>query len=233
MFKSEQRILFFGLILLNCNNQNLIFMKKLAFLFLFIGLNIAAQNQNKVDLSTPNSTLYTHIYYLMPENYDIAKSAATVKGLPKGEAQFMAKRIKEILDGNGLIIDFSEVPIDANYIDTVDFGVRTLEHNANRYAPFPVRLPEIYIEKYGKNWYFSEETIENIDEIYKETFPIEFSWFNEKFPKFFKTTINNILIWKPIAVVLTIIICIILFYLLEPIMFFVLRLFQRIFFRKI
>lgn len=208
-------------------------MKNLVFLFLFIGLNLIAQKDHKVDLSTPNATLYTHINFLMPENYDIEKAAATVRGVPKGEAQFVAKRIKEVLDGNGLIIDFSEVPIDANYIDTVDFGVRTLEHNANRYAPFPVRLPEVYIEKYGKNWYYSEETIENLDKIYKDTFPIEFSWFNEKFPKFFKTSINNILIWKPIAVVLTIIICIILFYILEPIMFFVLKLFQRIFFRKI
>jgi len=208
-------------------------MKKIVFLFLFIGLNLFAQKKEKVDLSTPNSTLFTHINYLMPENYDLVKSAATVRGLPAGEAQFVAKRIKEILDGNGLIIDFSEVPIDANYIDTVDFGVRTLEHNENRYAPFPVRLPEIYIEKYGKNWYFSEETVENLDKVYKKTFPIEFSWFNEKFPEFFKTTINDVLIWKPIAVLLTIIICIILFYVLEPIMFFVLRLFQRIFFRKI
>ncbi len=208
-------------------------MKKLVFLFLFIGLNLIAQKNHKVDLSTPNSTLFTHINFLMPENYDIEKSAATVRGVPKGEAQFVAKRIKEVLDGNGLIIDFSEVPIDANYIDTIDFGVRTLEHNANRYAPFPVRLPEIYIEKYGKNWYFSEETVENLDKIYKDTFPIEFSWFNEKFPKFFKTTVKDILIWKPIAVVITIIICIILFYILEPIMFFVLRLLQRVFFRKI
>lgn len=208
-------------------------MKKILFLLLFIGLNSFAQKEHKIDLRTPNSTLYTHIYFLMPENYDIEKSAATVRGLPKGEAQFVAKRIKEIFDGNGLIIDFSKVPIDANYVDTVDFGVRTLEHNANRYAPFPVRLPEVYIEKYGRNWYFSEETVENLDKVYKDTFPIEFSWFNERFPEFFKTTVNDILIWKPIAVLITLIISVILFYILEPIMFFVLRLFQRLFFRKI
>jgi len=208
-------------------------MKKLALIFLFLSLYSFAQNKQKVDLSTPNATLYTHIYYLMPENYDIAKSATTVKGLPRGEAQFIAKRIKEIFDGNGLIIDFSEVPINANYIDTLNFGVRTIEHNANRYAPFPVRLPEIYIEKSGKNWYFSEETIENLDKIYKKTFPIEFSWFNEKFPEFFQTRIDGILIWKPIALILTIIICIILYFILEPIMFFVLRMLQRLFFRKI
>lgn len=208
-------------------------MKKLAILFLFLSLYAHSQSKSKVDLSTPNAMLYTHIYYLMPENYDIAKSAATVRGVDKGKAQFIAKRIKEIYDGNGLIIDFSEVPIDANYIDTVDFGVRTLEHNANRYAPFPVRLPEIYIEKHGKNWYYSEETLENLDDIYKQTFPIEFSWFNEKFPQFFKKTVNDILIWKPIALIITLIICVILFYILEPLMFFLLRLIKRLFFRKI
>ena len=200
---------------------------------MFIGFYSFAQKEQKIDLSTPNATLYTHVYFLMPENYDLAKSAATIKGLPKGEAQFVAKRIKEIFDGNGLIIDFSKVPINANYVDTVDFGVRTLEHNANRYAPFPVRLPEVYIEKSGKNWYFSEETIKNLDKVYKDTFPIEFSWFNERFPEFFKTTINGILIWKPVAVLITLIISIILYYILEPILFFVLRLFQRLFFRKI
>jgi MscS family membrane protein len=208
-------------------------MKKLALIFLFLGLYSFAQNKQKVDLSTPNATLYTHIYYLMPENYDIAKSAATVKGLPRGEAQFVAKRIKEIFDGNGLIIDFSKVPVNANYVDTLNFGVRTMEHNANRYAPFPVRLPEIYIEKSGNNWYFSEETIENLDKIYKKTFPIEFSWFNEKFPEFFQTRINGVLIWKPIALIVTIIICIILYFILEPIMFFILRMLQRLFFRKV
>jgi len=208
-------------------------MKKLIFLFLFISLSSFAQKVQKVDLSTPNATLYAHVYFLMPEHYDIAKSARTVKGLPAGEAQFVAKRIKEIFDGNGLILDFSKVPIDANYIDTVNFGVRTLEHNANRYAPFPVRLPGVYIEKSGKNWYFSQETVDNLDKIYKKTFPIEFSWFNKRFPEFFQTAVNGVLIWKPIAAVITLIICVILFYILEPIMFFILRLFQRIFFRKI
>lgn len=208
-------------------------MKKIVFIFLFLSIYSFAQNKGKIDLSTPNATLYTHVFYLMPENYDIAKSAATIKGLPKGEAQFVAKRIKEIFDGNGLIIDFSKVPINKNYIDTVDFGVRTLEHNENRYAPFPVRLPEIYLEKSGKNWYFSEETIENLDKVYKKTFPIEFSWFNERFPEFFQKSIDGVLIWKPIALIITLIISIIFYFVLEPIMFFILRMLQRLFFRKI
>ncbi len=207
-------------------------MKKIVVLFLFVSLFAQSQNKGKVDLSNPNAALYTHVYNLMPENYDIAKSAATVKDLPRVEAKLVAKRIKEILDGKGYIINFSKVPTDANYIDTISFVKRTLEYNANRYAPFPVRLPEIYIEKSGKNWYFSEETVKSLDKIYKKTFPIEFAWFNEKFPKFFEITINDILIWKPVSAIITIIICFILFFLLEPIIFLFLKLFQRLFFKK-
>lgn len=208
-------------------------MKKIAILFLFVSLFAQSQNKGRVDLSNPNATLYTHIYNLMPENYNIAKSASTVRGLPKGEAQLVAKRIKDIFDGSGYIINFSKVPTDANYVDTIRFVKRTFKYNANRYAPFPVRLPEIYVEKYGENWYFSEETVQNLDKIYKKTFPIDFSWFKEKFPKFFEISANDILIWKPIVAIGTIIICIILFYLLEPILFLFLKLFQRLFFRKI
>jgi len=208
-------------------------MKKLAYLLLFVSLYSYSQTKVKVDLRTPNSTLFTHIYFLTPENYDLAKSATTVKGVKRSEAQFIAKRIKEIYDGNGLILDFNKIPVDAKYIDTVNFGRRTLDQNKNRYAPFPVRLPEVYIERQGGYWYYSEGTIENLDKIYKDTFPLEFSWFNERFPTFFKTTVNDILIWKPIAVLITIIISVILYYVLEPIMFFLLRLLQRIFFRKI
>ena len=88
--------------------------------------------QTNVDLSSPNATIYTHIYFLMPENYDPAKSAATIRGVSREEAQVKAKKIKEILDGNGLLIDFDELPIDKDYVDTVGFGTRTLEQNRNR-----------------------------------------------------------------------------------------------------
>lgn len=207
-------------------------MKKIFYLLLFISSFVYGQKEVKVDLRNPNSALYTHIYFLMPENYDIAKSAATIQGLPKAEAQLKAKRIKEILDGNGLAIDFSEIPIDPNYVDTVDFGTKTLEQNANRYAPFPVRMPEIYVEKVGSHWYFSKETLENLDELYKQTFPIEFSFLTERYPEFFRSTSFGVLIWKPIAMLIVLVICIILFFILEPITFFVLKNIQKIFFRS-
>ena len=102
-------------------------MKKIAILFLFVSLFAQSQNKGKVDLSNPNATLYTHVYNLMPEHYDIAKSVKTVRGLPKEEAQLVAKRIKDILDVNGYIINFSKVPTDANYKDTIQFVKREVK----------------------------------------------------------------------------------------------------------
>ena len=208
-------------------------MKKIAFLFLFVSLFAQSQQKGKVDLSNPKATLYTHIYFLMPEHYDVEKSSASVKGMEPKEAALTVKRIKEVFDGNGLIIDFTKVPADPDYKDSLNIGTNTLEYAKHRYAPFPIRLPEIYIEKSGQNWYYSQETIDNLDRIYKKTFPVEFSWFNEKFPKFFSTSVKGILIWKPVTALIILVICVILFYILEPVLFFILRMFQRIFFRNI
>ena len=85
-------------------------MKKLVYLFLFISAFTYAQNNVKVDLRNPNATLYTHIYFLMSDSYDANKSSMTIKDLPRKEAIAKAIKIKEVLDGNGLRIDFEKVP---------------------------------------------------------------------------------------------------------------------------
>ena len=189
------------------------------------------QEAVKVDLTNPNSTLYTHIYFLMPDSYDLDKASTTIKGLPKAEAQDKAKKIKAILDGNGLIVDFSEVPIDPKYIDTVNFGMRTQEQNKHRYVPFPVRMPKIYIEKSGSKWYYSEETLSNVDALYKKTFPFDLSRLNEKFPKFFHEIVLGVPIWKPVWALIIFIICVIMYYVLEPLFFSILKFLQKYLFK--
>ncbi len=206
-------------------------MKKIIYFLFFISSFVQGQNEVKVDLRNPNSTLYTHIYFLMPDHYDLDKASLTIKGLPKAEAQDKAKKIKKILDGNGLIIDFAEVPTNPNYIDTVNFGLRTLEQNKNRYVPFPVRLPKVYIEKVGSSWYYSVETLSNVDALYKKTFPYDLAKLNDKFPQFFQKTILGIYIWKPVFALLFLVICVILYYVLEPLLFFVLKFLQKYFFK--
>ncbi|MGB5321119.1 MAG: mechanosensitive ion channel family protein, partial [Lutimonas sp.] len=208
-------------------------MKKIVILFLFASLFAQSQNKVRVDLRNPNSTLYTHMYFLMPEHYDVKKASKTIKGLPADEAYEKAKKIKQVLDGNGFIIDFSKVPIDPNYIDTVDVALKALDYNKHRYAPFPIRLPEVYIEKTGNSWYYSEETLDKIDDLYKKTFAFDLTRLKKRFPEFFTYAVFGILIWKPIAALLMLITCIILYYLLEPLFFFILKLIQKYLFKDL
>jgi len=207
-------------------------MKKLFYLFLFISSFSFAQNNVKVNLSNPNATLYTHLYFLMPDSYNIAKASTTIKGLPKKEAYEKAKKIKDVLDGKGLKIDFSKVPRDPNYLDSVNVSEQFMGKPLNRYSPFPLRLPDIYVEKIGTRWYFSKETIDKIDSIYADTFPWKFLQAQNKFPKLFEKTIFGVLIWKPIGVFLILIISLILFFILNPIIFFILKSTQKLILKK-
>ena len=207
-------------------------MKKIFYLFLFISSFTFAQTNVKVDLRNPNATIYTHIYFLMPDSYNEANSSMTIRGLSRDEAIEKAKKIKQVLDGKGLKVDFTKTPKDANYLDTISVSSQSIEQSLHRFAPFPLRLPEIYVEKVGSRWYFSKETIEKIDGIYSDMFPWEFTWFENKFPKLFQETIFGVLIWKPIAVIILIILCVILYYILEPIIFFILKNIQKLILRS-
>jgi len=208
-------------------------MKKILFLLLFVNVFAFAQDKVVVDLRNPNATLYTHLYFLMPDSYDVAKASMTIKGLPKKEANEKAKKIKEVLDGKGLRVDFEKVPKDINYLDTISESNLAIDKALNRYAPFPIRLPEVYVEKIGSRWYFSKETIEKIDSIYSDTFPWEFTWFEKKFPKLFQETIFGVLIWKPVGFIILILLCIGLYFILTPIILFILKVLQKIFIKKL
>ncbi len=207
-------------------------MRKLLIFFILISNFAYAQQNVKVDLRNPNTTLYTHVYFLMPDSYNVEKASTTIRGLSKKNANEKAVKIKAVLDGMGLVIDFTSVPTSANYLDTVLVPSQRIEKSLHRYAPFPIRLPDVYVEKIGISWYYSKNTIEKIDEIHKKLFPVELAWAGDKFPKFFKVKAFGILIWKPISFVLLILVSVLLFYILRPFILFLLKNIEKLFHKK-
>jgi MscS family membrane protein len=107
-----------------------------------------------------------------------------------------------------------------------------MEVNAHRYAPFPLRMPDIYVEKVGSRWYYSQETIEKIDKIHNETFVFEFAYFHKKFPKFFTYKVGKYLIWKPVAFLLMLLIGVLMYYIFEPLIFMILKWMARVFLKR-
>ncbi len=209
-----------------------LYMKNILFLLLFISTFAFSQENVQVDLSNPNATLYTHLYFLQTATYNASKAAITIHGLPKKEAIEKAIKIKEVLDGRGLFIDFKQVPADPNFLDTISGVNEGLDKLKNRFYPFPQRMPEIYVEKEGTRWFYSKETIDLIDQIYEDTFPWQFTYLQKEFPNFFKKIVYGVKIWKPIGVLLLLVLCILLFYILDPILFYILKKTQKLIVRK-
>lgn len=192
-------------------------MKKLLLFFLVLSTSLIAQEKVKVDLSNPNSTIYTHLYFLQSDSYEPENAAAVIYGFEGKEAQKIAIKIKKVLDGKGLRVDFSKVPKDAMFSDTTGYKI------GNRYVLFPHQMPDVYLDKIGDKWYYSIETATNIDEIYNSVYP----WFSEKLqqliPKIGHKKFLKIELWQYLGMFILIAICVLLFYILHKIVYFLLR----------
>lgn len=196
-------------------------MRKLIFLCYFLSFFANAQETTKVDLSNPNATVYTHIYFLQSDSYHPKKSAKTIYGLEEKEAIEKAIKIKKVLDGKGLYIDFSKIPIQKNYKDSVGYA------KVHKYVLFPQRMPKIYVEKIDNNWYYSKETVASIDTLYKEVFP----WYIEKIqdiiPVLGHKKVLSIELWQFVAVIILLVLAFFVFLLIKKIAFSILQRIQH------
>ncbi len=186
-------------------------------LALFISLFSYAQNEVTVDLSSPKATVYTHMYFLESDNYEPKKAAQTIQGFEGNEAIQQAIKLKRILDGKGLKVDFTKIPSNPNYIDSTSVS------KTNIYTLFPYQMPEVTVEKVGNQWYYSLETCQAIDDLYAA----EFLWHTEKLQELIPTIghyrVFHIELWQYAGLIALIIINIILFYIIKFIVFFTLK----------
>jgi MscS family membrane protein len=192
-------------------------MKKIILIFLLLSSVIFGQNKVKVDLSNPNATIYTHLYFLQADSFHPEKSATTIYGYEGLEAEEIAIKIKQVLDGKGLRVDFNKIPTNQQFSDST-------AHNApHRYVLFPYQFPQIYVEKIGDSWYYSSETVNNIDEIYRSVFP----WYTEKLhqiiPQVGHKSFLGIEFWQYLGFLILIIISATLFYILRKVVYLILK----------
>jgi len=192
-------------------------MKKLLLFFLLFSTSLIAQNKVKVDLSNPNATISTHLYFLNSKSYEPEKAAAVIYGYDSLEAEEIAVKLKKILDAKGLKVDFSKVPTNSMYSDT------TATKGGNQYVLFPNKMPEIYLEKIEDNWYYSKETSSKVKELYQSMYP----WYTAKLqrimPDVGHRTLFNIEFWQYFGLLILIIISAGLFYVLRKIVYFILN----------
>lgn len=179
--------------------------------------SLVAQNEVKVDLSNPNSAIYTHLYFLQSDSYEPAKAATTIYGFQGKEAEEVAIKLKKILDGKGLKVDFSKVPTNKMYSDTTGYKI------GNRYVLFPYQMPEIYVERVGGNWYYSSETTSQVNELYESIYPWHTEKLQQLIPAFGHKKIFKIELWQYLGLVVLTIISFFIFFIFKKIVYYILR----------
>ncbi len=181
----------------------------------------SSDEKHEVSLSTPHNTIKTHLSFLQDDNYKPELSAKSLFGLDasKKKSQRLAIKLKEIMDARRLYVIMKEVPNDPNYIDSA-----TGEH---QYVLFQ-KEPDIYLVKKSGNWYYSPKTVDNINLMYKETFPFATPEMVESLPGFFRIKILNIEIWQLSGLILYIIASLLIFKILAWLFgYFLSRIFSR------
>lgn len=184
----------------------------LLILQIFVALAIAQDENPIVTLESPYNTIYSHLYYLQPNSYFPDSAAKTIHNISdKSLAAKRAIQLKQVLDGKGLYVQINLLPQEADYIDSTKTQ-RAL------YTPFPVQLPELYLEKVDDKWYYSKETIDKVPQLHKEVYPFGTDVLLNFLPKTGQNKILGLAIWQYLGLALLIVLGFVFHFILRRIL---------------
>lgn len=183
-------------------------LKKAGLFFLFsllISWTVLAQD-SKLSQQTPLRTVYSHLYYLQPDSYKPDEAAKTINLKDPKEAEKIAVKLKQVLDGKGLFVDTALIPDNPNYVDTA-----TGKH---RYVLF-AKYPEIYLEKVNDRWLYSNRTVQAVPKLHKEVYPFGSDWLVSLFGKSGQKQFLGLKAWQWYGILLILALTAILYLLLK------------------
>ncbi len=139
-------------------------MKKLLIL-LFCSINFigSAQDNTDANLTSPYHSIYTHLHYLKSEFYSDTLAAAPFKNKNRSykEAIDVAIQLKQIVDGEGVYINFDDIPKQPDYYDSAI--------SKHRYV-LTAQFPTISLELIQGQWVYTENSIREIRRIHSQIF---------------------------------------------------------------
>lgn len=164
---------------------------------LFVLLALGTQAR-EVNLNTPRSCVKTHMENLQADDYNPDKAAKVFHKVDSEKARDYAIKLKEILDAKGLYIYYSQIPNQSNYRDTLT--------HSNTYVLFN-DFPEIYLKKYGENWYYSKQTAEQIPTLHQSVFPFGINHLISFIPKSGRKQFLGLALWQYVGIGILFLLC--------------------------
>ncbi|MEO1449686.1 MAG: mechanosensitive ion channel domain-containing protein, partial [Bacteroidota bacterium] len=162
------------------------------------------------DLSTPRQAVTRHLYYLR-QSYqpEIAAEALFPKGRTAEELQELAIQLRDIYNSKGDFIDTALIPDEANFRDST-MGNRAIFKPLSKY-------PDIYLEKYGDQWRYSQQTVSRIPAMYKAVIPLGADFLIGLVPKVGTISFLGLKVWQYVGILLAIGIFILVFWVIRRI----------------
>ncbi len=152
----------------------------------------AQPDTDSVNLSSPYHTIKTHLWFLQAnEKYDAEKSAQVFSNTIENNTQ-KAIQLKQILDGKGLRVAMSQLPRTNDYRDSLA--------KENIYVLYPNELPEVYLEKKGKEWFYSDETVRAIPRLHQSVYPFGTDWLVNLMPYSDRYQLFGLYVWQYIGI---------------------------------
>lgn len=129
---------------------------KLTILLLLIVNMTFAQ---KADLSSPRAAVHTLYDNLQQDSINAAQASKVIYSrqvFSRSKRIDIVKQIKTYLDEQNFVVVFDSIPADPNYKDSIS--------NKNVYTLYN----RVSLSRYGKNWYLSKTTVNNIEALLAE-----------------------------------------------------------------
>ena len=164
-------------------------------LCLIISHQLVIAQENQYNLNSPYQTLLTHVSYLEQDNYqpDIAAKVFNPKFLRDMNASDLAIKLMQVYKGAGINIDFETIPSVNNYTDTLTG--RQVYYVSKKY-------PQIYLERIGRNWYYSAETVREIENLHNAVYPFGAGQLLELLPRLGNNKYLGLYLWQVIGILI-------------------------------
>lgn len=161
----------------------------------------AWQSDTAFSLASPRNTVETHLKFLQPDSYhpEISANVFIEGNRTDKEAEELAIKLKQILDGSGIYILLEDIPPNPNYTDT-------LSQKGHQFM-LTSAFPEILLVKVGNAWYYAESTAKAIPRLHKKVFPFGMDRLLKLMPQNGSKTILGLQSWQYIAMFFLILLC--------------------------
>ncbi|MBN3583812.1 mechanosensitive ion channel family protein [Algoriphagus aestuarii] len=153
----------------------------------------------EINLSSPYHTTLSFFHNLEETNFHPEKAAKTLnmKGVDTEKGTQMSVKLKQILEGKGIIIRTSDIPNENNYRDTTS--------NSDQIFYFDKqKIPGVFLEKVGNQWKFSAFTVGQINNLHRETYPYGTARLLDLLPKIGNQEYFGFHLWQLIGMLILI-----------------------------